>query len=101
LWPDYAIAVWDKIDEQNISPDLIVIDGRFRVACFLASLLRAEAGTTILFDDYVGREKRYAIVEKFLTPARVTSRMAIFVVPKQLDARSIAMELAKRCQNPE
>jgi hypothetical protein len=100
-WPDYAIAIWDKIEEEKVSPDLIVVDGRFRVACFLTSLLRAKPGTVILFDDYVGREKRYSIVEKYVSPSQLTTRMAVFNVPKRLDVRLIAMELARRCMNPE
>lgn len=41
-----------------------MIDGRFRVACFLYSLLCAETGTVILFDDYSLRF-RYHLVEDF------------------------------------
>ena len=33
-------------------PELVLIDGRFRVACFLVSLLEAAPGTPIVFDDY-------------------------------------------------
>lgn len=37
----------DWIWSQSIRPDCVLVDGRFRVACFLTSLLKAEVGTTI------------------------------------------------------
>ena len=33
--------------------DCVLVDGRFRVCCFLTSLKNAEQGTRIIFDDYV------------------------------------------------
>jgi hypothetical protein len=38
-----------------VKPDLVLIDGRFRLACFLHPLLAAAPGTPILFDDYTNR----------------------------------------------
>jgi hypothetical protein len=70
----------DWIWEQNVSPDVVLIDGRFRVACFLTSLLRAKEGTRLVFDDYTNREE-YHIVEKFIKPVKTCGRQALFVVP--------------------
>jgi len=38
---DYMNSPWTQ---GSVKPDLVLIDGRFRVACFLHSLLVAEAG---------------------------------------------------------
>lgn len=73
---EYFNWVW----EQGDTPDLVLIDGRFRVCCFLTSLFKAEEGTTIIFDDYKYR-RHYHIVEHFLTPIGFCGRQAIFVVP--------------------
>lgn len=60
-------------------PDLILIDGKFRVACALKLLdyFRRHEHTDyeIIFDDYVGR-KQYHILESFFD---VGSRMREFV----------------------
>lgn len=64
---------------DGFNPDLILIDGRFRVHCFLEALLKAERGTRIVFDDYVNRP-HYKIVEKFLKPEKVSGRQALFIV---------------------
>jgi hypothetical protein len=51
----YMAAPWDIARSRNYVPDTILIDGRFRVACFLYSLLAARVGATILFDDWAPR----------------------------------------------
>jgi hypothetical protein len=34
-WPEYVVAPWLRYLDENDQPDLIYIDGRFRVACGL------------------------------------------------------------------
>jgi len=60
LWPNYALCPY----LHGYQPDLILIDGRFRVACGLAAALQAP-GATILIHDYSIRP-RYKILERFL-----------------------------------
>jgi hypothetical protein len=69
----------DFVNLNQIVPDLILIDGRFRVATFLSCLLNSTEGTKIIFDDYVER-KNYHIVESIIPPDKVSSRQAIFTV---------------------
>ncbi|MFL2803377.1 MAG: hypothetical protein ACJ0BB_00500 [Dehalococcoidia bacterium] len=81
---EYTSSIWTR-DEK---PDVVLIDGRFRVACFLKSLLNANPSTIILFDDYVNRP-HYHIVEEFLIPKQICGRQACFVVPPNLDKENI------------
>ena len=77
-WPLYASSIWSRILEGGTpQPDLVLIDGRFRVACFLAALHFSRPGTTILFDDYLDRP-HYHVVEKYLKPVGHYGRMAEF-----------------------
>jgi hypothetical protein len=73
----YPSTVWGMIADQSHHPDLILIDGRFRVACFLISLLHARANTTIIFDDFYDRD-HYHLVQRFLEPTQRVGRAAIF-----------------------
>lgn len=75
---EYTDWIW----EQNISPDIVLIDGRFRVCCFLTSLLYAKEGVLIFFDDYTNREE-YHIVERFIKPIRICGRQSLFCVPNK------------------
>ncbi|WP_306120538.1 MULTISPECIES: hypothetical protein [unclassified Roseitalea] len=61
-------------------PDLVLIDGRFRVCCLLTTLLHAKPGCRIIFDDYNNRPQ-YSFVEKFVKPKKRIGRQAFFEVP--------------------
>jgi hypothetical protein len=72
---DYPMSVWQRPD--LVHPDVVLIDGRFRVACFLAALMHIRRPTTILFDDYTDRPQ-YHVVEELLAPSKTVGRMAVF-----------------------
>lgn len=81
-YPDYATTVWDRPDFEM--PDVVLIDGRFRVACFLTVMLRATRPVTVLFDDY-HRRPEYHWIEEFGAPVGRARRMARFeVTPRAL-----------------
>lgn len=71
----YPLSIWDHEDFQH--PDVILVDGRFRVACVMAAMLRCTRETTLLFDDYAAR-KSYHAVEEFLHKQEVVGNMARF-----------------------
>jgi len=77
VFSDYTNWIW----EQSKKPDTVLIDGRFRVCCFLTSLKLADEGTRIIFDDYIGRP-HYHIVEKFIDRKEICGRQCLFIVPK-------------------
>jgi hypothetical protein len=64
---------------MEINPELILIDGRFRVGSFLTSYQRAIPGTIILFDDYYSRPE-YHFVEKIELPFFQFDDLAVFRV---------------------
>ena len=71
----YLNYIWNMEDK----PDLVLIDGRFRVASFLTSLRECKVGTKIIFDDY-GVRPNYHIVEDFIEPDRIFGTQAFFEV---------------------
>ena len=73
----YATGPWDAARQHDLVPDTILVDGRFRVASFLYSLLSARVGTVILFDDYLDRPE-YHVAEKFCRLESMHGRMALF-----------------------
>jgi len=80
-WPKYSSFVWSVLmGSDNPLPDLVLVDGRFRVSSFLCSYYFSSPGTVILFDDYFERQ-RYHVVEDILVPIARAGRMAKFVVP--------------------
>lgn len=82
-WQDYRnypMQPWDHCRKSGLSPDVVLVDGRFRAACLVASVLYAEPGTRILFDDYYDRP-HYFWVEQVIRPEGRHDRVAEFVVP--------------------
>lgn len=83
----YPNAIWDEPFFRH--PDVVLIDGRFRPACLVATMLHATRPVTVLFDDYIDRP-RYRLVETFLAPVRLIGRMAEFhVTPGGLHPRDV------------
>ena len=95
-YPLYAVAPWNQCAEKGLSPDVILIDARFRVACFLVSLVMADPGAYLLFDDYVDRPQ-YHVVEELVKPIGAYGRLAKFVVPEQVDCRKLTRLLLQYC----
>jgi hypothetical protein len=85
-WKNYPAAPWRFLQQEMLEPDVILIDGRFRVACALESFLRLGPKSTcnILVDDYVGRP-HYKSVEEFGDLVAMHGRMAQFRKAAGLD----------------
>jgi hypothetical protein len=81
----YPLEIWDVDD--FVHPDTVLIDGRFRVGCFFACLLRCTKPMQILFDDYTPRA-HYHVVERITRPVSTLERMAIFEVEPDMIPRS-------------
>tara|TARA_B100000900_G_scaffold268860_1_gene229530 strand:- start:232 stop:804 length:573 start_codon:yes stop_codon:yes gene_type:complete len=84
---DYINNVW-KFD---LKADVILIDGRFRVACFLFSLINSKEDSIIIFDDYINRP-HYHVVEEVIKMHENCGRQAIFKVPSTFN-KKLAKEL--------
>ena len=75
---NYTNYIW----KQSETPSLVLIDGRFRVCCFLTSLKFADAGTKIIFDDYVNRP-HYHFIEKYVPRIKECGRQCLFIIPSK------------------
>jgi len=84
---DYISIVWNF----NEKADVILIDGRFRVACFLYSLINAKTDSLIIFDDYNNRPY-YHVIEEIVPIHDICGRQALFKVPKLFN-KDLAKEL--------
>ena len=81
----------DYVWKPKKTPKLVLIDGRFRVCCFLTSLKFAEEGTKILFDDYTNRP-HYHFVEKYVSRFKECGRQCLFVMPSKDDIDMVELE---------
>lgn len=77
-----------KMFEDEMYPDLLLVDGRFRVLCFLYTFMVTKPGTKIIFDDFYTSE-RYRSVETVALPIERYGRQALFIVPQNIDKKKI------------
>jgi len=97
-WPSYYSGAWNSYHDKNNYPDLIFIDGRFRVPCFLYSLLHSKPDTRILWDDYLERTS-YHLVESVLQPQGIVDDMVIFNLKEDLNKELITVLLFQNLFN--
>lgn len=62
-WPRYAVNIWQQIHADGVADAVtgVLVDGRFRVAAALYSLIQAP-DATIYFDDFTDRLESYGVV---------------------------------------
>lgn len=94
-WPSYYLDVWTKL--ENL-PDVVLIDGRFRVACALQALLRCEDGATILFHDFWNR-RGYHVVLDFTDEVERAKKLAVLRRKPSPDWRKMALLVAEHALN--
>lgn len=76
-WADYPMAPWRTFG-PDFRSDLVLVDGRFRVACALAVVLdQPDIEWTLLVDDYMGRS-HYEPIAEFALLTGLHGRMAEF-----------------------
>jgi hypothetical protein len=96
-WPAYSSAVWDQLTQ---APGLVLIDGRFRVACALQTLLHCPAKTTLAFHDFWPREHYHCVLKHLRCVARADS-LAIFKAKPKVDWKDLAKDLARHLLDQE
>lgn len=69
----YYVSLPSKIGDC----DLVLIDGRYRVAVAAAAALALAPGGTIMIHDYANRPS-YHVVEQFLTRTELCNTLAVF-----------------------
>ena len=85
-WAPYAQAPWRLVDEEGgPQPDLVLVDGRFRVASAMTSLGRLQGlpDARVMVDDYAMRPE-YWVLEAVGELQGIHGRAAVFA-PRPID----------------
>lgn len=88
-WPSYHSKIWTTTAAEDA--DLYLIDGRFRVACFMQAILRADQDAVIIFHDFRSRE-HYHVVHEVAREIATSEDLSVFV-PIKGNFRERAQEL--------
>ena len=93
IFPNYSTNIFNTIEKKCI--DTVLIDGRFRVACTLKTILECYSNTNlqILIHDFWNR-KQYHIVLKYLSEVESSDTLGVFVIKKDIN-----LDLVKKDYN--
>jgi len=97
-WPSYAQTPWAHIETARL--DLVLIDGRFRVACALQAALRCASETAIVIHDFWNRPAYHGILPFFEELGRCET-MGVFRVRRDLDRQAAAALLEQAAYWPQ
>jgi hypothetical protein len=75
-WPLYATSIWQIAGAADA--DLYLVDGRFRVSCFMETLLRCRPDAVILIHDFAPRPA-YHVVREFAREIATRSSLSAFM----------------------
>lgn len=94
----YPLEVWGMAGFRQ--PDVVLVDGRFRVGCALATAFCTTRPVSLYFDDYANRPQNH-VVETFIgAPAAIIGRMARFdVIPLAIEASRL-LKIIQLMQRP-
>ncbi len=85
LFPDYSKKVFADYPKKY---DVVLIDGRFRVACALQTILNSDDNVTILWHDFPERPYYHEIL-KFLNIEKTVDRMVVLKKKKNLNKKAV------------
>ena len=97
LFPDYSLSITRT---GFTDYDFCLVDGRFRVACFLQALSILPADAVIAIHDYLSRPQ-YHLVEQFARPIAGKGQLRLFVRRHGADMGAVATMLETYRRNPE
>ncbi len=93
-WSVYPTAPWSHLEAHQ--PDLVVIDGRFRVACIMETILRTSDGAhpLIAIHDFWDRPAYHSVLP-FLQEITRCETLGVFRVKRDFDHNAARLLLAQ------
>lgn len=88
-WPHYHAHIWRHLSG---SPDAVLVDGRFRVACLLQAIIHCRPDTMLIFHDFWNRPHYHIVLKHADVLARVDS-LAVLRAKPQIDGKVVLHDL--------
>jgi hypothetical protein len=90
-FPNYSSHIFNLVDKEVI--DTILIDGRFRVACALKTILECHKNKKlqIIIHDFWNREE-YHVLLKYFDIIDQAESLGVFMIKKSIDLNAIVEE---------
>lgn len=96
-WPRYHTHIWRVVGG---SPDAVLIDGRFRVACLLQAIIHCKPDCIFLFHDFNDRPQYHTILRHADVLMRVDT-LAVLRAKQQVDGKAVLHDLFDYYLDPD
>lgn len=96
-WPRYHTHIWRVMGG---SPDAVLIDGRFRVACLLQAIIHCKPDCLFLFHDFNDRPQYHAVLRHVDVLMRVDT-LAVLRARRQVDGKAVLHDLFDHYLDPD
>lgn len=73
IWPKYPKAIFPLAEEVDVA----FVDGRFRVACIIATILKSRPDTIVLVHDFYPRPHYHLVLEYVDVVERTDTMVAL------------------------
>jgi hypothetical protein len=83
------VQVWRQL---SASPDAVLIDGRFRVACLLQAIVHGKPDSLLLFHGFTDRPDYQVVLRHADMLARVDT-LAVLRAKRQVDGTAVLHDL--------
>lgn len=88
-YPNYSSKIFEYLNIDTINKiDTILIDGRFRVACALNTILNVNKDANIIIHDFFNRDY-YHILLKYLDCINKVDTLGVFKIKDNIDKNDI------------
>lgn len=98
LWANYHSTIWQRHRESS-SAEVFLVDGRFRVACFMQILLQCRHDALIMVHDYRSRA-HYHSMSEVAREIATAEDLSLFLPKKIRDSEKIHNILEAHSNNP-
>ena len=94
LYPDYSAKVFETINKEKL--DTVFVDGRFRVACVLSTIINVYPSTRvrIIIHDFWSRSHYHDIL-KYLDEIESVDDLAVFSLKEKIDLEKVRQDYKK------
>lgn len=95
-YPEYSQKIYSKIKQ---SPNMVFVDGRFRVACAAMTAMKVNEGTRIFVHDFISEEV-YSVIDTFLDRVSLHGTLAEFRKKESVSEEFLHEIYEKYCSVP-
>jgi hypothetical protein len=104
-WPGYAAAPWAVLDAALAWPDLVLVDGRFRVACCLRVALEClarpgRAAPRLMLHDFHQRRPHYEPMRLAWEEVATAGSLRLFRLRRDIDPAALAARIGEHAFDP-